>query len=527
MKRTDGFARDMRFRSRLKVSQKNCPLKYNCSFLLYMKEANLGSTTPRFLKLPEASNLSLRDQICEVISSAIISKSLAHDRPLPSCRDLANQFKVSRNTVFAAYNKLIDLDFLVSRNRSGYFINPQMANLTNLQNKRSAAAQDEIPCIVSFPPTELSPVVNPLDWNSYPYPFIYNQIDPDLFPVGSWRECTRQALGRTKTPIWASDSVESDSPQLIQQLRQRLLNTRSIYAEEDEILITLGSQNALFILGTIFSKFGKPIALEDPGFFGARNAFRMSGSELIGVPIDGDGIIPSEIPNKCQLLFTTPSHQFPTMVTMSQSRRKELLKAAVDKDFLIIEDDYEAEMNYFSQSSHSMMSMDTTGRVIYVGSLSKTLSPGIRLGFIVAHRDIIREARIARGVMMRHPPTIVQEIVALFFQLGHYDAHLNNIERRYQKRWQAMDIALGKHLNMLKRTKSKGGTSFWLTGPEGFDASILASRLRAKGVLIDRGQDYYLNYNEKRNFRLGFAYVPVSKLEDGVKIIAEEVRAML
>ena len=103
-----------------------------------MKEVHLSSTTPRFLKLPDASNLSLRDQICEVISSAIISKSLAHDRALPSCRDLADQFGVSRNTVFAAYNKLIDLDFLVSRNRSGYFINPQMANINNLQNERRA-----------------------------------------------------------------------------------------------------------------------------------------------------------------------------------------------------------------------------------------------------------------------------------------------------------------------------------------------------------------------------------------------------
>ena len=100
---------------------------------------------------------------------------------------------------------------------------------------------------------------------------------------------------------------------------------------------------------------------------------------------------------------------------MTQSRREELLEAAVTKDFLIIEDDYEAEMNYFAQSSPSIMSMDTTGRVIYVGSLSKTVSPGIRIGFIVAHRDIIREARVARGVMMRHPPTIIQEIVALFF----------------------------------------------------------------------------------------------------------------
>lgn len=486
----------------------------------------MNRTTPRFLQLPEASSLSLRDQICEVVSSAIMSQSLAHDRPLPSCRELAEQFGVSRNTVFSAYNRLVDMDYLVSRDRSGYFVNPLVANVQE-QHSKTNGAGDAIPCPVSFPPHDLMPVVNPLDWNAYPYPFIYNQIDPDLFPVDGWRECTRQALGRKTMPVWASDSVESDSPHLIQQLRQRLLNTRGIYAEDDEILITLGAQNALFILGTIFSRSNKPIALEDPGFFGARNAFRLAGSELIGVPIDGDGLMPSCIPTGCQLVFTTPSHQFPTMVTMSRSRREELLEAAVAKDFLIIEDDYEAEMNYVAKSSPSIRSMDTTGRVVYVGSLSKTVSPGIRLGFIVAHRDIIHEARVARGVMMRHPPTIVQEIVALFFQLGHYDAHLRNIERRYQQRWHTMDNALRKHLGMLKRTASEGGTSFWLTGPEGFDASELTVRLRAKGVLVDRGQDYYLNYNDRRSFRLGFAYVPVSKLEAGVRIIADEVAALM
>ena len=210
----------------------------------------MQSNTSTSFNLPENSKLGLRDQICEMVSSSITSGALSSDKRLPSCRELAQQLEVSRNTVFAAYSKLIDLDFLVSRDRSGYFINSQMTNLTKLKNERSTVAQDQIPCIVSFPPNDLSPVVNPLDWSSYPYPFIYNQIDPDLFPVASWRECTRQALGRNKTPIWASDSVESDSPQLIQQLRQRLLNTRSIYAEEDEILITLGSQNALYILGT-------------------------------------------------------------------------------------------------------------------------------------------------------------------------------------------------------------------------------------------------------------------------------------
>lgn len=456
-----------------------------------------------------------------------MSDALAYDRPLPSCRDLADQLSVSRNTVFAAYNRLVDLELLVSRDRSGYFVNPQIASLPRPGSDMKATLVGPAPCPVTFPTSNLMPVVNPLDWNTYPYPFIYNQIDPDLFPVDGWRECTRQALGRRNLLDWASDSVESDSPRLVQQLRQRLLNTRGIYAEDDEILVTLGSQNALFLLGTIFSKFRKPIALEDPGFFGARNAFRLSGNDLVGVPVDGNGLIPSRIPEGCQMIFTTPSHQFPTMVTMSQARREELLDEAESKDFLIIEDDYEAEMNYVTKSSPSMRSMDGTGRVIYVGSLSKTLSPGIRLGFIVAHRDIIREARIARGVMMRHPPTIVQEIVALFFQLGHYDAHLRNIERRYKKRWHAMNNALSRHLGMLQRTESEGGTSFWLTGPEGFDASELASRLRRKGVLVDRGQDYYLNHNDKRSFRLGFAYVPVSKLEEGIKVIAEEVRALL
>jgi len=215
------------------------------------------------------------------------------------------------------------------------------------------------------------------------------------------------------------------------------------------------------------------------------------------------------------------------MVTMSQGRREELIASATEKDFMIIEDDYEAEMNYVTKSSPSLRSMDQSGRVIYVGSLSKTVSPGLRLGFIVAHRDIIREARVARGVMMRHPPTIVQEILALFFRLGHYDAHLRNIERRYEKRWHAMTTALSNHLGMLQRTASKGGTSFWLTGPEGFDAAELALRLRARGVLVDRGRDYFLNYDNNRSFRLGFAYVPVSKLEAGVRIIADEVLAAL
>ncbi len=488
----------------------------------------MQSTTLTFFTLPETSSLGLRDQICEMVSSAITAQVLSPDKRLPSCRELAQQLGVSRNTVFSAYNRLIDLGLIVSRNRSGYFITPDSESLLAPDNKlkNPNQHQKDTPSPVTFESSSLIPVVNPLNWTSYPYPFIYNQIDPNLFPVESWRECSRLALSRTQKPSWTDDSVESDSPQLIQQLRQRLLSYRGIYANDDEILITLGSQNALFIIGTMFSARNKAIAIENPGFPGARNAFQLTGNTLVGVPVDKAGLDISAIPADCQLVFTTPSHQFPTMVTMSEQRRKQLLKAAADQDFLIIEDDYEAEMNYLDKRSSSLRSLDQNDRVIYVGSLSKTVSPGIRLGFMVAHRDIIKQARVVRGVMMRHPPTLVQEIVALFFQLGYYDSHLRNLQRRYKKRWQLMHFAIAQHLSMLQRTPAEGGTSFWLRGPEGFNATELGERLRSKGVLIDIGQTFYLN-DDLRSFRLGFAFVPIKKLEQGIKIIAEEVKKLL
>ena len=485
--------------------------------------------TPHLFKLPEASGLSLRDRICEVVSAAITSRALPHDRPLPSCRELAGQLDVSRNTVFAAYHRLIELGFLIARDRSGYFVNPDLRMSLSPEDGEDTPARrgHEPPPPIEFEPSTLIPIENPLDWVRYPYPFIYNQFDPNLFPVDAWRECSRQALSRRQMPVWVGDSVESDSPRLVQQLRQRVLSYRGIYADDDEILVTLGAQNALCIVSMVLANRNRPIAIEDPGFHGARNAFHVAGHELVGVPVDADGLVPSAVPAGSQLVFTTPSHQFPTMVTMPLSRRRTLIEAAIENDFLILEDDYEAEINYFTRPSPSLRSMDASGRIVYVGSLSKTISPGIRLGFIVAHRNIIREARTIRGVMLRHPPTIVQETAARFIRLGYYDAHLRNVERRYRKRWHTMRDAIRRHLGMLDMTDTLGGSCFWLTGPAGFDATELAARLKSRGVLVDKGQPFYLNNDNRRSFRVGFAYVPVGKLEEGVRIIADEVRKLL
>ena len=481
---------------------------------------------PLFRQLPDNPNLSRRDQICEMVSSAIAARAVSPQVALPSCRQMASQLGVSRNTVFAAYSRLIDLGLIEARDRSGYYVNREMFTATPDPSGEQMAEED-VPSPVAFKPSPLIPLDNPLDWRKYPYPFIYNQIDPDLFPVDDWRECSRLALGRKNVTLWTGDSVESDSPYLIEQIRQRLLSSRGIVANSDEILITLGAQNALAVLGMLFAQLGKPIAVENPGFFGAFNAFKMAGNRMVGVPVDRKGIIPSAIPNNVRLVFTTPSHQFPTMVTMAPKRRLELLEAAEKNDFLIIEDDYEAEMNFQARMSPPLRSLDQGQRVIYVGSLSKTVSPGLRIGFMVAHRDIIREARIVRGTMFRHPPTLIQEVVALFIRLGYFDAHLRKLERRYRRRWQAMRDAISTHLTALEQYDNRGGTSFWLTGPEAFDANLLRTRLRHRGVLIDRGQAFYLDQDKKNGLRLGFAFVPVEKLEDGIKLIADEVQQLL
>ncbi len=481
------------------------------------------SLLPLFRGLPERSALSLRDQVCELVSAAISSRAVSSDVALPSCRQLGDHLGVSRNTVFAAYSRLIDIGLIVARDRSGYFINPEVfaqPGKTMAQGAEAASATSPI----RFAPPDLVPLDNPLDWRRYPYPFIYNQIDPALFPMDGWRECTRLAMGRKHMPQWTGDWVESDSPHLIEQLRQRLLSMRGIIAASDEILVTMGAQNALSILAMAFAEFKKPTAVENPGYFGAFNAFRLAGARLVGVPVDRDGIVVPAIPEGVKLVFTTPSHQFPTMVTMPPERRRALLAAAAQKDFLIIEDDYEAEMNFLGRATPTLRSMDRSGRVIYVGSFSKTISPGIRVGFIVAHRDIIRQARLVRGAMFRHAPTLAQEVVALFLRLGHFDAHLRNLERRYRRRWQTMRAAIDAHLGMLKRFENSGGTSFWLTGPEDFDSTRLRDRLRTRGVLIDSGQTFHLAQDRTNGLRLGFAFVPVERLEAGIQLIAQEVR---
>jgi len=482
-----------------------------------------------FLTLPEDSTLCLRDQVCELVSSAIARDLFPKAEPLPSCRDLSAHLGVSRNTVHDAYCRLIDIGLVTSRDRSGYFVDEAVADrkrAISAGKGKEAAGPSPLEQMMALVrrPSEMAKVDHPKDWSSYPYPFVYNQIDPKWFPIHEWRESMRVALATSALGSWSGDAGGADSPNLIKQLQQRLLGYRGISAAPEEILITSGAQNAISLLATLNAYIGRSVAIEDPCYPEARNAFEVAGNRLCSVPVDQSGLIVDQIPTGVGLVYSTPSHQFPTTVTMSPARRLELCARAIRDDFLICEDDYEAEMNFVKTRERPIRSLDKSSRTIYVGSLSKSVAPGLRIGYLVAHPDVVREVKAIRRANMRHPPILLQDAMAHFIASGAFDAHLRRMERRYKTRWEIMLSALTEHLPDFDLQVSRGGTCVWLTGPTGIDTTELAQRLKNRGVLVDEGSVFYRDPSEgKRKLRLGFAALSRSLIVEGIRIIAQEV----
>ena len=338
---------------------------------------------------------TLQAQIRQVLISTVLSGQLPPGDPVPSTRAMAKRLKVSRNTVVLAYQGLVASGFLVSRERSGYYVHQDVtvqANPISLQMTDGGKSDVDWHDKLMVRPDEQRNITKPENWRQYPYPFIYGQSDESLFPIAEWRDCVRQAHGRKWLDAWTEDRYSQDDPMLVEQIRRRILPRRGIQAQTDEIIVTMGAQNALYLVARLLIAANTTVGVEMPGYPDMRNIVLLRTDHLIALPIDSQGVELSDDLPACDLIYTTPSHQFPTTVTMSIERRKDLLDRASRDDFLIIEDDYEFETNYLSEPCPALKSLDARGRVIYIGSLSKSLVPGLRVGFMVANRELIRKA---------------------------------------------------------------------------------------------------------------------------------------
>ncbi|MEM9435220.1 MAG: PLP-dependent aminotransferase family protein [Pseudomonadota bacterium] len=464
---------------------------------------------------------TLQQQIQQMVAGGILSGRFRAGEKLPSSRKLALHLGVSRITVTLAYNELMADDYLSSAGRSGYYVSENAPEPPTLAQRSSEDTVDWNRAIGTKFSGSLS-IEKPLDWRRYKYPFLYGQVDPSLFDRQNWRLCAVRALGQRDYDSLTADQGDRDDPNLIEFVARHTLPRRGILANPDEILITMGAQNALWLTAQVLLTQRRTATHEDPCYPGIRHILRQSRCHRIALPVDENGLPPEQIPPETDVVFTTPSHQCPTTATMPLERRKALLASASKNDFLIVEDDYEFEMSFLEPPSPALKSLDEDGRVIYIGSFSKSLFPGLRLGYLVGPAPFIREARALRATVLRHPPGHMQRTAAYFLSLGHYDALVRRLRNAFHDRRRIMDAALDQYGLEVAAAGAFGGSSYWMRAPEGVDTEILADALRAKSVLIEPGPAFCEpQQRERRHFRLAYSSISTPQIAPGVALIRQ------
>ncbi len=469
---------------------------------------------------------TLQARIQQMVAQGILEGRFRPGERLPSSRKMAAHLGVSRITVTLAYTELVADDYLTARGRSGYYVSENAPEPPAFPAQRFGTGTVDWSRAIGPQFTPGLSMDKPADWASYRYPFIYGQADKTLFDAANWRLCALQALGMRDFAALTSDYFDGDDPKLVEFITRQTLPRRGILANTDEVLVTMGAQNALWLSAQVLLNSRRRAAIEDPCYPALRNILMQSRCQLSVVPVDADGLPPDALPDGTDVVFTTPSHQCPTTATMPVARRKALLEKAEAEDFVIVEDDYEFEMSFLKAPSPSLKSLDRNGRVIYVGSFSKSLFPGLRLGYLVGPAPFIREARALRATVLRHPPGQMQRTVAYFLSLGHYDALVRRMSRAYHARRKVLDVALKKHGLAVAGRGTYGGSSVWLRCPAGMDASALAESLRKDGVLIEPGAPFFAGDAPPRAyFRLAYSSIDSSRIPDGVALIAHAMQS--
>ena len=479
-----------------------------------------------FFLNPDAQG-TLQSQIQQMIAQGILSGRFQRGEKLPSTRRLAAHLGVSRITVTIAYTELLANDYLTSRGRSGYYVSANAPVPPAFEPAPASTDAVDWTRAIGQKFSGGDTVRKPPDWSGYRYPFIYGQADPELFDHANWRLCALKALGQKDFTALTTDYYDQDDPQLVEFIARHTLPRRGIVARPEQILITLGAQNALWLTTQVLLTQRRRAALEDPCYHALRDILSQSRCHVTPVRLDSDGLPPDAIPPDTDVIFTTPSHQCPTTGTMPMSRRHDLLARAAEMDALIVEDDYEFEMSFLKSPSPALKSLDADGRVIYVGSFSKSLFPGLRLGYVVGSEPFIREARALRASVLRHPPGHVQRTAAYFLSLGHHDALIRRMGATLHERRQVMSQAIHDTGLTIAGQGAYGGSSFWMRAPDGVDTKDLAKRLQARGVLIEPGHAFFAGHDQPRGYyRLAYSSIPASRIAKGVDLVASEIEAI-
>lgn len=474
------------------------------------------------------TGVPLYRQLRQALEHEIATGAVDPQLPLPSSRELARELGVSRNTVNSAYAELEAEGFVQAEARRGLFVNREM--LEEAARGRQALGSTPVDWsrhVNPRPDVGMPEIAKVRDWNLHPYPFVAGQVDASSFPRLAWSRALREALEPPHLHYSLRDGIDEDDPELLEQLCKHVLPGRGIEADPSQVLVTLGSQQGLDLLAHTLLRPGSTVAVEDPGYPDARHIVTRAGARLKYLPVDGAGVVPPQSFEGVSLIVLTPSHHSPTNVTLSAARRRQLLALAELNDSLIVEDDYDSEFRYQGSPTPALKAMPANERVIYLGTFSKFLAPGLRLGYMVAAPELIAELRNQRRYRVRHPSGHTQRAMALLIASGQYHRTIRRRRTHLARSWNALRHALDTHLQW-EVSPPPGGVSIWVPAPAEIDCVRLAHAALERGVVVERGDIYFADPASNRNhLRLGFAAIPRERIEEGVAILGQLAAAQL
>jgi GntR family transcriptional regulator/MocR family aminotransferase len=485
------------------------------------------------ITLDQRSTTPLHKQLYDELRRAILTGRLKPGERVPSTRGLSQSLGVSRATVTQSYEQLLSEGYLRAASGSGTFVGcelpDELLKTRPVEKFRLAARPQEtrrqielsrygasIADFVPFEPPEPEAPIN----------FKTGRPALDEFPTQQWRRLTlKHYRAKDRSLLDYADGSLGYEP-LREAIAGYLRHARAVKCAADQVVIVNGAQQALDLIAKLLIDRGDPVAIENPGYLGARRVFLAHGAELLPAPVDESGIVVEALTSKSKgglkLVYVTPSRQFPTGVTLTLPRRLDLLAWAEKTGVMIVEDDYDSEFRFGSRPIPALQGLANGDSVIYVGTFSKVLFPSLRVGYLVAAGPLARIFARAKWLADRQTPTIEQLVLADFISEGHLERHLRRMRTLYDNRRQTLVRALETHFgDRVTVLGGNAGMHLMIKLRSGLDDDEVERRARASGVGLVSARLYYLGEERRDEFVLGYAGLSERRIQEGARRLAK------
>ncbi len=472
-------------------------------------------------------------QLYERLRGQILARRLDAGVRLPSTRALAATLGVSRTTTALAYDLLLQEGYIESRVGDGTRVArlhaeparsvarapaPAAPRQRGIQVSQRGRTLADLPYPEEVAVQEIGPAGNP---------FRISQPDVAHFPYATWARLVARRARHSLPGVSLYQQTYGYAP-LREAIAAHIGLTRGVQCTPEQVIVTAGAQEALALVAQVALDPGDPVWLEDPGYTGARGALLAAGATPIPVPVDHEGLdveTGRQICPHARLAVVTPSHQFPTCVTMSLRRRLSLLEWARRTDAWIVEDDYDSEYRFGGRPLEALHGLDGAGRVLYIGTFSKVLFPALRLGYLVVPPAMLPAVLAARRFSDIHSPILEQMALADFMTEGQYARYLRRMRPRYQARRDALVAALREELgDVLDVVVPQAGLNLAAWLPAGMDGQAVAGRVAAQGLILPTLSQFSQRPLERDGWVFGFAGASPDALRAGVRVLARAVR---